>query len=110
MRTIESIDQQIADIRKLVVETQKTTPKQKREVEYLLQIKSYLESMPNEEFVESEISRLEKLIEKRSSSEYFNVWNIGKNAQLKNPKTAFENEMDIPHLKSQLKTLRFILE
>jgi len=110
MRTIESIDAQIKEIRKIVFDTQKTTPKQKKEVEYLLQVKSYLETKPSEDFINSEIVRLEKLIKKRSSTEYFNMWCIGDRAQLKNPKKSFEDEMDIPHFELQLKTLRFILE
>ena len=108
MITIDKIQQEIDDIRSNVIITHKTTKKQKSRIEFLKQIKSYIESNPHEEFVISEIKRIERLIKIRTSTERFYTWKIGKPSQ----KATFQNfkkEMNIIELEQNLDVLKFVL-
>jgi len=77
--------------------------RRKNRIEYLRTIKAYLETGPTLTYIDLEIDRLENRITLLSNS--FD------RSQYKDPKEAFkkyEKEMDIPQLRKQLRTLRFI--
>jgi hypothetical protein len=108
MRTIEEINREIKEIRDNVKSAQKTTSAQKSRVEFLKQMKSYLETNPKEEFVRSESERIKNLIDSKSSQ--YEIWlqtTINKGGKLRD---TFETEMGIPSLRQQLKTLNWILK
>lgn len=108
MITIDRIQYEIEHIRNTAILTNKTTKEQKLRIEFLKQIKSYIESNPREEFVISEIKRIECLIKARNSTEIFNEWKIGKPSQ-KATFQNFEKEIGITEFKQQLKVLKFVL-
>src|SRR3954467_5614827 len=77
--------------------------RKKNRIEYLKTIKNYLESGPTLEFIDLEINRLENRIALLSNS--FD------RSQYKDPKEAYkkyEKDMDIPFLRKQVRTLRYI--
>lgn len=80
---------------------------QKRAV-FLKNIKLYLERSPTSSFIKSEIERIENRIE-LLMNQFFAI-HIAYNPSMSPLRRKYEKENDIPKLKMQLKTLRFILK
>jgi hypothetical protein len=75
----------------------------KKRIEFLRIVQKYLEEAPDEMYIGREINRIENRIIK--------IVNSFDDSKYKDPREArkeYEKEMGIPHLRLQLKTLRFI--
>ena len=78
---------------------------------YLYSILLYLETNPKKSFIQSEVSRLEKLIGSKESQ--YSKWSkdvCPPEVEVKKRKPMFNRELGIDVLKKQLKTNLFILQ
>ena len=83
--------------------TKNKLSRNKNRVEFLRVVEKYLEEAPDELYLGREIARIENRINRIIDS--FDP------DQYKDPREAkkeYEKEMEVPHLRLQLKTLRFI--
>lgn len=80
-----------------------------KRLKLLLNCAYYLETQPTEAFVFQSIKSLERQLELSTSK--FREWfqNTPGSSQLKNAKSAYENEMGVPTMKRQLSTLKFLM-
>lgn len=86
-------------------ETKRTVlGKIKNRIEFLRLIRNYLLASPTEEFVTSEIARIENKINATMSLFDAKLYKDPKPAMHK-----YERENKIPHLREQIRALRFIL-
>jgi hypothetical protein len=117
MKTIQDINKEIIDTHKLLVETEKVkTKKGKRlflkfnkQLIFLKHIKRYLETNPRPEFVQKQLEDVVFRI--GHIDDQYLIWQAGRQlTTYKDPKKAYTNEMGLPILKEQLKTLKYILE
>lgn len=117
MKTIDQLKRRRSEIEGMSREqvkalSKRETSKLEKEMTNLIYCIQYLETSPRQEFVESELIRVEKEIARIATDEYYKQWingNKDRHASLKDPRKAYENEMELPKLKQQLKTLKFIL-
>ncbi|MBW1612428.1 MAG: hypothetical protein JRJ57_00305 [Deltaproteobacteria bacterium] len=79
----------------------------KNKIATLKQIKTYLQCNPREEYLKGEKDRIEKRIE--SIEEKYLTWAQWNATRHKEPRDAFEKEMGIPRMKTQLEQLKVIL-
>jgi len=114
MKTLKQLQDRRVQIEKMNYKelSNKEIRKLEKELSNLIYCIQYLETSPRQEFIESEIIRVEKRIETVESDQYYAQWinaNKDKHDSLKDPRKSFENEFDLTTLKKQLKTLKFIL-
>ena len=122
MRTIQKIKDEIADLQKSAIESNKMSPDDKRKlseskikalgkrVTFLTKCIYFLESFPNEQ---SLITQLEDVVRKVSVVyDGFSKWQkfTPETAEMKNPKAHYENLMNLKEYKLQSKTLKYLLE
>jgi hypothetical protein len=110
MKTVEEIEKEISDtIESIKKESTKAEiGRAKRDIEFLRQIKRYLETNPREEFVKQEIIVVQTRIENINRN--FEAWKIGRSlTQYKDPYSAYLTACGIQGMKASLKTLQFIL-
>ena len=117
MKTINDINKKMAEAHKLLVESSKIDTKKaknickrlNKQLRFLKLIKTYLESNPRPEFVQSELETITMRIGR--IDEGYLVWAAGRAiTSYKDPKKAYTNEMGLPQLKEQMKTLKYILK
>lgn len=106
MRSLEEVN---AEISKLL-ETNRADTKRTvlsrilKRIEFLKLIKNYLIESPTEEFVTKEIQRIENRI-----NALMTLFNAKAYKEPKKAMEKFERDNGIPHLREQLRALRFIL-
>lgn len=109
MLTLKRVEQEIHGY--LSVDREGLTPRQisahQTKVRHLQFVKNYLLENPSKEFIESEIARLEKKLQK--IDENFVYWKPPINTDVLNPKKLYEKEMEAPRFKKQIEFLRTIL-
>ena len=117
MKTINDINKEITESHKLLVEASKLKTKKaknickrlNKQIKFLKFIKTYLETNPRPEFVQSELETITIRIGR--IDEGYLVWAAGRAiTAYKDPKKAYTNEMGLPQLKEQMKTLKYILK
>jgi hypothetical protein len=114
MKTLEEINQDIRNVELEMMDG--TTPKRRyktleTKLKLLRQIKMYLETNPSEEFIELEINRINTYISsKQSQFEYWKKNVCPQHVDTNKRKALFEREVGIPHLKKQLKTLKYLTQ
>lgn len=76
---------------------------------FLQQVKYYLETRPSEEFLKSEILRLENKLDIINNN--YKAWLNAdpKNKQHEKPLTVYAKEMDVKKIKDQIETIGYIL-
>lgn len=117
MRTIQELKNRRLEIEnisraELLGKSKREVSKLEKEMTNLIYCIQYLETNPRQEFIESEAARIEKDITRIGTEEYYKQWingNKDRHQSLKDPRKAYENDMNLPILKQQLKTLKFIL-
>ena|SRR5664279_490468 len=110
MKTVKEIDQEISDILKSLKKDSKEgeVKKAKRDVAFLRQIRLYLITDPREEFIKSELNEVQRKIDLIPT--HYEGWKVGKTlTKYKDPYAIYCNEMHLPDLRAQIKTLEFIL-
>jgi len=117
MKTINDINKEITDAHKLLVEASKLNTKKaknickrlNKRIKQLKIIKLYLESNPRPEFIRNERDTVLRHIASIDSG--YVLWAAGRVlTAYKDPKKAYTNDMGLPALKEQLKTLKYILD
>ena len=117
MKTIQDINKEITDAHKIMVEMDKLSTKKaknickrlNKRIKQLKFIKLYLESNPRPEFVQNEKDTVLRHIASIDSG--YVLWAAGRFlTAYKDPKKAYTNDMGLPALKEQLKTLKYILD
>lgn len=117
MRTIESIDQDILELSEQARRLdkymeEKAYNKLLKQIQRLRFCRMYLESNPNEPFIESEIVRLDKLVKRLE--EQFPAWSDDLPSELNGDRTKakawYNKEMGILKMKKEMAMLRFILK
>lgn len=111
MKTIATIQQDIKDITYRIqhVELKKGEEKRLRKrIPFLKTCIMYLESEPKRDFIKQEIERIGTKIDLRMAEFVLDETNVDKRTANR-LKRQHEKKYDIPHLKEQLRTLRFIL-
>jgi hypothetical protein len=115
MATIERIDTEINAILRHVVETRKTKPgykasKELARVGFLNHLKIYLQTNPSEEYLSSELARLEAKIKTIEGN--FNAWTelaVCRGIHPSKFKPAFNTEMGLASIRLQIKAISFLL-
>lgn len=106
MKSLLDVKTEIASLNESRKETE-LTPRQesraKNRIEFLKTVELYLENNPDELYLGREIKRIENRINKIIES-----FDPTPFQDPKEPKKEYEKEMGIPHLRLQLKTLRYI--
>jgi hypothetical protein len=115
MKTVNDINKEILSIHKLLVEAEKNNLKKSKKkvlskkLSWYNHIRLYLETKPREEFVREELETVMFRIA-RINADYI-YWSAGRSlTAYKDPKKTYTNEMGLPVLNEQLKTLKYILE
>jgi hypothetical protein len=111
MKTVKEIDKEINDITKSLKKdsVKAEVDKAKRDIVFLRQIKFYLETEPREDFVKEQLKSVQIRIENIMS--HYEAWTVGKTlTKFSDPKKVYLNEMGLPTLNSQEKTLKYILD
>jgi predicted nuclease with TOPRIM domain len=110
MKTAQEVEKEINDIIKSIKKesTKVEVGRAKREVEFLRQIKRYLETEPREEFIKEEVITIQSRLENINRN--FEAWKVGRSlTQYKDPYSAYLTACGVNGMKAQLKTLQFIL-
>lgn len=82
----------------------------KNRIEFLVGLILYLESNPNETFLQSEIDRIENSIKKANENyEYWCKYNAPKDVDPKKYRTMFNQVTGVAKFKKQLKTIEYLL-
>lgn len=92
--------------RELTAKEKKQLVKMRKRMQYLKIMHGYLESCPTKEFVKKEIDRIENRITIIDAN--FSHLAIGHENAIKTARKEYEKENGIPHLRIQLRALRFI--
>ena len=117
MKTLNDINKEILEAHAIMVEADKLSTKKaerlykkmNKQIIWLKHIKRYLESNPRPEFVQSELETIIMRIGR--IDEGYLIWAAGRAiTSYKDPKKAYTNEMGLPTLKEQMKTLKYILK
>ena len=117
MKSINDINKELLESHKLLVEASKLSTKKaknickrlNKKIKQLKFIKLYLESNPRPEFVQNEKDTVLRHIASIDSG--YVIWEAGRHlTAYKDPKKAYTNDMGLPALIEQLKTLKYILE
>lgn len=118
MKTIDELKKEIEEIRKPYLEngklkfnpSEKTKKKINTRIRYIQECIRYLETNLREEFIEEEINRLKNTIEVFNNR--FDEWNkntLPAEREFEDPRTYYEKVNNYTHIKSQIKTLKYIL-
>lgn len=111
MKTTKDVIKEIAEIKE-VVTTQSLKPSVSaalvNRIPILNECLMYLETNPSEEFVASEIERIEKKINNRMLDFALPEDKVSKK-EYSTLRTAHENKHEIPRLRTQVKMLRYLL-
>jgi len=108
MKTAKEIETEISIVRKEIKDG-KSIRRNKARIVFLRQCKLYIETDPSLSYLNSEVETIKFKI--KVLDERYPAWCAQKNlSQWKNPLSHYRSEAGIPLLKSQLKTLKFILE
>ena len=113
MKTKQQLRDQINDIINSMnpfEETERTLKKARRRISFLYQCSLYLETNPNESFVDSQLKQcLNKLA---VIHDRFPTWYQNNPAMqnVPNPRTIYNREMNVRQIKTQAATLAFILK
>ena len=110
MKTVESVTQEINEALKSITKDSGKTEVDavKRDVVFLRQCKRYLESSPRKEFIESQKAEIERRISLIPT--HFEAWKTGRVlSKYNDPYKSYCTEMNLSGLKSQLKTLDYLL-
>lgn len=106
MRTLLEVKTEVATLFeecKTEVMTTRQLSRKKKRMEFLKIVQGYLEHAPDELYLGREIARIENritaLIDSFDATQFIDPTEA---------KKKYEKEMDIPHLRIQLRTLRFI--
>jgi hypothetical protein len=80
-----------------------------KELKKLTLYKYFLETNPSESDLKNTLDKIERL--KDSTLSQFNGWIQGnpEKSNLKNPRSAFKNEMGIKKMEEQIKSIKFLL-
>jgi len=117
MKTINDINKEIEEAHKLLVESSRIDTKKaknickrlNKQLRFLKFIKTYLETNPRPEFVQKELESVVLRIGRIDGG--YMIWAAGRAlTAYKDPKKAYTNEMGLPQLKEQMKTLKYILK
>jgi hypothetical protein len=110
MKTIKEIDTQIDSlIRSINKDSKENEVKSiKRDVVFLRSCKRYLETCPREAFIKSQLEEVQRRIELIPT--HYSAWQTGKVlTKYSDPYRAYCNEMRLPDMNAQVKTLEFLL-
>lgn len=112
MKTVQDIDNLIEECKMTLRSGGKslrraTKTRLYNEIDYLKGVRVYLESEPSESFLLGQKKRLENQI--FSIDSMFGFWNMSYNGD-GDARKVFEQETGLPHLRRNLKKVKFILE
>lgn len=105
MKTLKDINSDIKDLRKVLENIDPETDKRlfnkaKKQLAFARLVKQYLQTEPREDFIKSEIRRLQSFIAK--FDERTEKW-------LRKEKGEQAKELGIPQMKKQISTMHYIL-
>jgi len=110
MKTIKEVQKEIDELIKSITKDSLRNEVEsiKRKIVFLRQCKLYLESEPREDFVKSEIAKIEERI--KLIPTHYEAWKVGRNlTKYSDPYKTYSNEMNLPGLKASLKYLNYLL-
>lgn len=113
MKSTEQIQNEIDELRVQIgaAKTDRQNKKISDKIAELKGLKLYIESKPSETFIKSEIERIEKSIERVIDPENFKIWRRSQDhSDQAKLKTQYNKELGLSTLKSQLKTLNYLLQ
>src|SRR5688500_15982893 len=107
MRSLLDVKTEIATLRDDCKDVNKLykRDRMKKRIWFVTLVQNYFKSSPDELYLDREISRIENRINKIIDSF---AYNPDIEDSEKKQKRAFEKEMGIPHLRVQMRTLRYI--
>jgi predicted transcriptional regulator len=116
MKTKEKIQEEINQLTDEVVKKQQENPEKSysrmfKKIEQLRFVKKYAETNPSPEFLNSEVERIEKIIDSKNAQ--FNDWVenlLPGSVREKEYRTVFNREVGINKLKEQLRTINFLID
>jgi hypothetical protein len=105
---IKEVLSEIQEADKFSKRGKKLIKKAKQKLTYLKTCLAYIETHPSPEFIQKEIERLSNRINLLDTQ--YDEWkNLPRKDVIKgNLKTFYLKKVDVPHLKNQIKTLKFI--
>jgi len=109
MKTKESIKKEIEELQLIIKKQDPIVKSTMNKIDNLKLCMAYIETSPKEEFLEKQVNRIDERIKlimlnyKPLDAERFPKAEVSKH------KKDFEKLMGIPHLKNQLKILKYIL-
>jgi hypothetical protein len=103
MRSLLEVKTEIAEIMSSEYDKKSEIARARKRLQFLRTVEMYLEGNPTDWFIKKEIERLEN-----RNNKIIEQYNIELYKSSKNPKKKYEEEMGIPHIRLQLKALRFI--
>jgi len=105
MKKLEDVKKEIADLRATNIGTltKRQVTNLKSKIQFFELMEKYLRENPTEEFVVSEITRIENRI-----NAIHDNFDASRYKDPTEPRKKYENEMGVPHLRTQLKALWFI--
>jgi len=122
MKTIKEVEKEIAQInleltndsKKYFSDKGKFTPnkigKLMKRIEFLNGLALYLKSNPSEDYLKSELDRINKSIKNANSGySYWEKYNAPKDVDPKKYKTLYASTVGLGKLKKQLKTIDYLL-
>lgn len=101
MRTLYEVKTEISELINAQYDKPRQKAKAQNRIQFLKMVEAYIEGCPDEHFIASEISRLEKRSDLILSQVNFN-------RMTKEDKKEFENKWGLPLIRQQIKALRFI--
>lgn len=113
MKTIADIQREIADIKHEIENTEMkkaAETKLRKRIAYLRTCVLYLETNPSPSFLKDEIEKLETKISLRMINFSIADADIKPKTVLSKIKKEYEKQFDIPKLRDQIKTIRYLLK
>jgi hypothetical protein len=113
MKTIADIQREIADIKHEIENTEMKKAaenKLRKRIAYLRTCVLYLETNPSPSFLKEEITKLETKITLRMANFSITDAEAKPKTYLGKIKKAYEKQFDVPKLREQIKTMRFLLK
>lgn len=113
MRTIKEMLVEIADIKHDIETREMKKPEETRlrkRVAFLRTCIRYIETNPDENFISDQIKMVESKINLRMKGFNEDAFNGLAKSEVSKMRRAYEKEYEIPKLRNQVKTMRFLLK
>lgn len=110
MITLKEVEKEIAEIMATNISELKDrqVSRLKKRLQALQFVRSYLLESPSEDYLRSEVKRLQERLVKIQDG--FSGWTPPNNIEWKECKKVYENENNVPQIKKQVGFMRYILK